>query len=304
MTKHLPTETSNVKELVTFSNIKLIVVDLDGSLIEHGNNKAWNTIVKYREKLRKQYQVNLTIATGRTLTGAYSLINSLSLPNGMPLILYNGGLMVYHNTFEIIYNDLFKDGILKSVIDIALEYKTFILAYMVKGPSFLMGNQDYEYIYGWSNAGRPTQDFNKIKIEWQNKKSNISNLKPSAILVDTSGDPCKEVEIEKKISKIKNLSITKSGTSHYLEIRPQFSNKGRAIKRLAKELGITLEEIVALGDNDNDAEMLSISGIGVAVAGASKKAIKCADYIGKYDSSSCAMQLFRLIYESKRLIKT
>jgi hypothetical protein len=51
----------------------------------------------------------------------------------------------------------------------------------------------------------------------------------------------------------------------YLEILPQGVSKGAALRELARGLDVPLAEIVAVGDNWNDVEMLEAAGLGVAM---------------------------------------
>lgn len=59
---------------------------------------------------------------------------------------------------------------------------------------------------------------------------------------------------------------------HYLEIVAAGVNKGSALTRLIAEIGVPLEETVAVGDAANDADMLRAAGLGVAVANARDEA--------------------------------
>jgi len=51
------------------------------------------------------------------------------------------------------------------------------------------------------------------------------------------------------------------------------------LARLAAHLGIKREETMAIGDNDNDAEMLAWAGLSVAMGNATPKTKAAADYI-------------------------
>ncbi len=55
--------------------------------------------------------------------------------------------------------------------------------------------------------------------------------------------------------------------------------KGRAVEILASYLGITLNEVIAVGDGNNDISLLSSAGLGVAMGNATSQAKEAADYI-------------------------
>lgn len=69
-------------------------------------------------------------------------------------------------------------------------------------------------------------------------------------------------------------------------------DKATGLRAFAEAEGITLDEIVAFGDNDNDVEMLSEVGWGVAMADSSEAALAAADeLIGSNDSDAIATWL-------------
>ena len=57
------------------------------------------------------------------------------------------------------------------------------------------------------------------------------------------------------------------------------TGKELGIQELMKQFHLSREEIMAFGDGDNDAEMLSFAGIGVAMGNGSKQARESADYV-------------------------
>ena len=73
-------------------------------------------------------------------------------------------------------------------------------------------------------------------------------------------------------------SISRSDPE-YLEIMAPGVTKGSALPALAAHFGFTTEEILAVGDADNDNEMLEVAGIGVAVANARRSTRERADAV-------------------------
>lgn len=56
-------------------------------------------------------------------------------------------------------------------------------------------------------------------------------------------------------------------------------SKGRALKFIAERLGLDVGDFVAIGDSENDVEMLEVAGFGVAVANADEKLKDVADLV-------------------------
>lgn len=65
----------------------------------------------------------------------------------------------------------------------------------------------------------------------------------------------------------------------FFEIMPKGCSKAIAMKRLAEELDIPMEQTAALGDSSNDIPMLQCAGIGIAMGNATADVKEAADYI-------------------------
>ena len=67
--------------------------------------------------------------------------------------------------------------------------------------------------------------------------------------------------------------------SGMLEVLPQGASKGSGVQWLLQRLGIDPERCMALGDGENDVEMLQLCGLGVAVGNAGEAAKAAADVV-------------------------
>ena len=101
--------------------------------------------------------------------------------------------------------------------------------------------------------------------------------------------------IMKKIAEVKGINalevsnmsrkVIKSGTEiseinyYYTEITKDGVNKWNALKKLAEYLEIDTKEIVAIGDNINDKEMIENAGLGVAMGQSMPEIKRIADYV-------------------------
>jgi Cof subfamily protein (haloacid dehalogenase superfamily) len=70
-----------------------------------------------------------------------------------------------------------------------------------------------------------------------------------------------------------------SSEDHDLELMPVGTSKGAALRFLAGQLGIGMEQVMAIGDNSNDLEMIEAVGYGVAMGNAIPQLKQKADYI-------------------------
>lgn len=92
-----------------------------------------------------------------------------------------------------------------------------------------------------------------------------------------------------------NVEITSSWHDNF-EVMPYGVDKGHAVLRLAKMLGIGKERIAAFGDSENDLSMLTVVGYGYAMANASDVVRKAVDrYTGSNADGGVAMALEGLL---------
>ncbi len=302
MNRPLPTwKTENIDSLSRFSKIRLVALDLDGTMIRSGESHLYKKIRRLKRSLKTRGHVDLILSTGRTLTGVQTLVDQLKLPKGLPLILYNGGVVVRNGTYDSIYKKTISAECLEEVLRIVSPFQVCTLAYIYdRTASKLFGMPNrYEYVLGWSELDPIKYEFNGMEISWQQSYTVRKDLAPSAILIDTSSNCLFVSAIENALKKVSDISVTRSGTS-FIEIRPEGSNKGAALECVANYLKFSQEEVLALGDNDNDIEMLAWAGTGVAVAAASPAAIENSDYVCQYGVAEGAVELLTLIKTAKR----
>jgi Cof subfamily protein (haloacid dehalogenase superfamily) len=93
----------------------------------------------------------------------------------------------------------------------------------------------------------------------------------------------------------KQASIAWSENS-MLQIMHPSAGKRAALRAVAGEMGLQAAEVMAIGDNANDAGMMQWAGIGVAMANASPMARKVADYVtDANDADGAAKAISKLI---------
>ncbi len=294
-------ESGNIETLRDFAKTRLIAMDLDGTSLESSSSHIWQTLPELIRSLgHPRYQVVVTLSTGRTLFGISKLLKGLSLKKGIPLILYNGSLVVENGSFEILFQRKILPGDLEHIIDLVQEYDVDTLAYVYKSPRDIlldMENQ-HEYVLGWSKTRSFTHEFNGMPVRWQDNES-ANNSIPSAILINTTRIPKCTSDIEKRLSECGDISFTRSGGT-YIEVRPKDSNKGVALEMVATMRHLSKDEIMAIGDNDNDTEMLAWAGIGVVVSEASDAAVISSDYICRRGVVEGVIEVLRVTKEARR----
>lgn len=83
----------------------------------------------------------------------------------------------------------------------------------------------------------------------------------------------------------------------YLDITPSKTNKSEALEKLSKYLKLSSSEVMAIGDNLNDIDMIQNSGVGVAVANAYDAVKQVANYTTTHsvDDSGFAEAVYKYV---------
>lgn len=289
--------------LKAFSNIKIIAVDLDGTMSGSADMEIWENILWFVRNIniRSSKKTSLIIATGRTLTGAKRAIELLYQNKTLPIILYNGSLVIRNSTWEILYKRTIPRHTLKTIVEMVEIFPINIYSYCFMGTNKnpFDPNDQLEYVLGFGSNRERKTEFNKMPIMWEFEEQHLEN-EASAVLIDIQNVKPQGVDqIFKKLSEINGISITSSGFA-YIEIRPENSNKALALSFLAKDMNLKNSDFAAIGDNNNDVEMLKWAGIGVAVSNGTPMALDAAKYISSHNVAAGVVEVLRLIKQSKR----
>lgn len=84
--------------------------------------------------------------------------------------------------------------------------------------------------------------------------------------------------VGKEISNLGELAVTSSGQNN-LEVNHKNAQKGIAVAQVAHERGITLDEVMTIGDNFNDVSMLQNAGVSFAMGNAEIEVKDYAKYL-------------------------
>ncbi len=251
---------------------KLVVTDMDGTLL-NSNNEVSEENKKALEKLRSM-GVHVAIATGRMYTTAKIYAKHLGIVT--PIICSNGAVVKNLGNDERIHGSpITKENCIK-LIDMFKEHNTYFHFY---SEDTIFGEKLEGKMLYFSEWGKTLKEEDRIKVKI---------VKDSREIIDSNeiiykfgfqiDDPIKLKDISKHISARADVEIHKSFWN-MVDIMTKGVNKGKAVERLGKSLGVKQEEIIAIGDNQNDMSMLEYAGLGVAMGNAEEDVKAIADYI-------------------------
>ncbi len=241
-------------------SIKLIAVDLDDTLLNEQQGISPRTQQVIRRAVAQG--VNVTVATGRMYRSALPYATQLNLD--VPIITYNGGLIKCSLSGETLFHREIEPEIAKQILALFQEQGWYIQAYV----------DDVLYVKERNDKARYYEKIAGVKAEVVGDR--LYSLFNGAIKLLAMAEPSEIEQINRIIqSRFAGKIYTAVSKPNYLEMTHPTVNKGKALEFLAARLEINREEIMAVGDSNNDLDMIMYAGFGVAMGNASDK-IKAA----------------------------
>jgi Cof subfamily protein (haloacid dehalogenase superfamily) len=298
MPKTVPGWQTNVSELEEFSRIQLMAVDLDGSFVSPTARSVYPSLRDlHRSFAYGKYRIAVTVATGRAWGGAKPLVEDLSISKGMPIILYNGSLVLENVSLGIVARHTIPRPVVDAIAELCRPLPVKLYAYFFNDPFTAAALSVFvEHVFALGEDV-PRLDINGLPVShWCDLPDVLTNC--TAMLVEVKNGPHFD-RLRHQLESIEEVSCTKSSV-RYIELRPRGVNKGEALRDVARHLNISLDQTLTLGDNDNDAEMLAFAGIGVSVMGASRVALESSSYVCRHGAAEGAVEIMRLLKHAKR----
>ena len=262
--------------------IKLVASDLDGTIIDKNNQISRENITAI-EKI-KNNGLDFVICTGKTYSIVKDMCNQFNASYG---IFGNGNQIVDLKTGKEIYKNFLNFYEINTCIEIAKQNNLHVHIYADN--DIITENLMYMDLRNFK-LHEKNSSINFIIVK--DIKNYLINNKIAVSQLIISSDSSLH-KIEQEITSKLNLAIhliKKRGVYkdaiinkeyEYLDISPKETNKNTALNILGNHLNINRTEMMAIGDNMNDYEMIKHSGIGIAVANSYDELKQVAKYTTK-----------------------
>jgi len=274
---------------------KLIAIDLDGTLLDDRKRVPEENILVIRELIDRGYEI--VIATGRRYWEAKELIKEID--RNMVILANNGNIV---REFE---NDRL---LIKKYLNME-DFRKLIRESKKRNLHPLILVDDYENGIDIIVEAGNASDFHRIYISRaQNRYKEVEDyltMEDANILSVAYAGNKKDMEglydyINERYPNIykthlmENIKLAEA----LLEIMNPLGDKWLSLLEYAKEKGIDKSEIIAIGDDNNDIEMIKNSGCGIAMKNGSKYVKEVADIITEKDNNQSGVA-----HELKKLLK-
>ncbi|MDO4667240.1 MAG: Cof-type HAD-IIB family hydrolase [Streptococcus sp.] len=250
--------------------IKLIALDMDGTLLNNKKEIPQAHIRAIHQAIEKG--VKLVLCTGRPLVGVKPYYQQLGLGSENEYIIVDNGCATHQSKdWKLVnYHELSREDILYLY---EISKQTSVQLTVFDEERYLIIGEKPSDLVTY-DAGLVFTTPKEISIEEATSGKNI--LFQAMFLA-----PSKELDHFQKTYESQldqHFSVVRSQEYIY-EAMPKQVTKATALKELADKLAIQPEEIMAIGDANNDLEMLEFAGLGIAMGNAPEHVKQLADAV-------------------------
>lgn len=267
---------------------KMLVTDMDYTLL----NKEKQISDRNREALKRAAEkgVHMVVATGRIYTSARIYAKLLRLST--PIIASNGAII--KDASKTIFRDILNQDTVREMLRLCHKYGAYCHFFT---ENTIYSEKLINVSLRYTEWNKYMGEEDQVKIRIVDDGEEIIEAAKSEVLkaVVFDDDDDKIQKLREGIIETGIVSVSQS-MKHNLEVMNKGVTKGNAVRILAQMYGINREEIIAIGDNENDISMIEYAGLGIAMGNAEESLKRVADHItGDYQEDGVAEAIERFL---------
>ncbi|XP_051137274.1 endoribonuclease YBEY, chloroplastic [Andrographis paniculata] len=270
-----------------------IFCDMDGTLLNSRSQISVSTAEALKEASSRG--VKIVIATGKSRPAVIRILKTVNLAGSDGIVsefspgIFVQGLLVYGRHGQEIFRRNLNSNVCIEALQYSIEHKIPIIAFSEDRCLTLFEHPLVDLLHTVYHEP-------KAEIIPSVKQLLATGNVQKLLFLDTtegvSGTlrPYWEEAVGDRASVVQAVS-------DMLEIVPPGTSKGNGVRVLLDHLGISAKEVMAIGDGENDVEMLELASLGIALSNGSEKAKAVANVIGvSNDEDGVADAIYRYAF--------
>ena len=258
--------------------IKLLALDVDGTLFDDSGKISQASIDAMNQA--REAGIEVVPTSGRDYDGIpWDQLEKVDINY---VITTNGSAVYEAKTKKCLYEKYLDSGKMIPIFEYLLKKEIYINVF-VDGVNYTPV-QVYSYI---DNLDLPDYVIQHMKENRKGITDLIEYLKNGDAKMQKAtlnfqkqenGEFLNRKEVQEYLEKCPDIKVVDGGFNN-LEFTKAGTNKAAGLKFLAGHLGMTMDEVMAVGDSENDIEMLREAGLGIAMGNASAEVKAVADAV-------------------------
>lgn len=251
------------------SNYKLLVLDVDGTLIGHGaypSPRVTDAIMAAKAR-----GTIVALGTGRASEACYHLFQHLSL-DGLHIV-FDGAAIVQWPSNDIVFLQALSPIATRRAIELAREYNLFLEIYA----------HDFYFIEDdgvLAEHQRRKLQLTPLITDLMSLVNRVKVVKCQVLAADAEQKRRADLLTEEMQNHCKVAwSLDPSNGIYFGNLVSRYVSKGGALRELVDYQGVSLEETVVVGDSYNDMGIFTVAGTAVAMGHAPDELKELADVV-------------------------
>ncbi|EMC20203.1 Cof-type HAD-IIB family hydrolase [Streptococcus mutans] len=269
--------------------VKLIAIDMDGTLLNSQKEIPQENIAVIQEAARSGYKI--VLCTGRMQTGVEPYFEQLGLAAEQEYAILNNGCSLHtiNRDWQLLtYHDLNFNGV-SYLYDLLEGYPEIDLTLTADRDYLVLADQVSELVA-----------YDASLVFTQAQTVGLNDVKHAAKPVFQAmylGESDRLDAFQQKFEcKLAEKFTTVRSQPYIFEVMPRSITKATGLRELAQKLKISRTDIMAIGDALNDLEMLKAAGFSVAMGNASPEVKAAADLVtGSNDDAGVAQAIAKYV---------
>lgn len=253
---------------------RLVALDVDGTIVDHDNSLS--PAVKDAILAVRAQGIPVVIATGRAVPGVYDVLDKLGFREGLG-IASNGSVVFDVDPFEVVHTTTF-------------DAREAVRRVLERVPEALVAVEEVGVGYRVNRAFPHGEITGKIILD---EVERMVSQPVTRVVVRAPDHDRDEFS-----TMVGDLGL--DGTNYYigytawLDLAPEGVSKASGLEVVCRSMGLTAADVLAVGDGNNDVEMLGWAGRGVAMGQAPDEVKQVADAVtGPVEADGLADELAR-----------
>ena len=252
---------------------KLIAIDMDGTFLKSNGEASEENIIALKNAMDKG--VKIVFTTGRGIRAVHKFIDKIGFGDKGEYVITNNGVSLYSvKDLKCLKADFIFGDTLLELCNLGLNMKPrpYIHVYEYKTEGCIVLEDNDFAQFEKNHIGMP------LIIDPDFIKNIGDDTKAFKVLFAGDREVIDKVQERIPQNILDRFTVVRT-LPQALELFDKKCNKGNAVKNLANMLNIKQEEVIAIGDQQNDYEMIKLAGLGIAMGNAIDELKEIANYI-------------------------